>query len=35
MLALFRFKLGMIPTLIGCSMAGMVIYLAGGSTAPN
>jgi len=35
MLALFRFKLGMIPTLIGCSMAGMVIYLAGGSTVPN
>jgi chromate transporter len=33
MLALFRFKLGMIPTLIGCSMAGMVIYLVGGSTA--
>jgi chromate transporter len=32
MLALFRFKVGMIPTLIGCSMAGMVIYLAGGST---
>ena len=35
MLALFRFKLGMLPTLIGCSMAGMVIYLAGGSTAPG
>jgi chromate transporter len=32
MVALFRFKLGMIPTLIGCSVAGMVIYLAGGST---
>jgi chromate transporter len=29
MLALFRFKLGMIPTLIGCSAAGMVIYAAG------
>jgi chromate transporter len=31
MLALFRFKLGMIPTLIGCSMAGMVIHLAAGA----
>jgi chromate transporter len=29
MLALFRFKAGMIPTLIGCSAAGIVIYLAG------
>jgi chromate transporter len=28
-LALFRFKLGMIPTLLGCSAAGIVIYLAG------
>jgi chromate transporter len=35
MLALFRFKVGMIPTLIGCSMAGMAIYVAGGSTAPS
>jgi chromate transporter len=33
MLALFRFKVGMIPTLIGCSVAGIAIYLAGGSTA--
>jgi chromate transporter len=33
MLALFRFKLGMIPTLAGCSVAGMVIYLVSGSTA--
>ena len=33
MLALFRFKLGMIPTLIGCSLAGIAIYLVGGSTA--
>jgi chromate transporter len=33
MLALFRFKLGMIPTLVGCSIAGMVIYFVGGSTA--
>jgi chromate transporter len=29
MLALFRFKTGMIPTLIGCSAAGIVLYLAG------
>ena len=29
MLALFRFKLGMIATLIGCSVAGMVIHAAG------
>jgi chromate transporter len=29
MLALFRFKVGMIPTLIGCSVAGMVIHAAG------
>jgi chromate transporter len=33
MLALFRFKLGMIPTLIGCSLAGVAVYLVGGSTA--
>jgi len=26
MIALFRFKLGMIPTLVGCSVAGVVIY---------
>ncbi len=29
MLALFRFKVGMIPTLIGCSLAGVVIHLVG------
>jgi len=29
MLALFRFKAGMIPTLIGCSAAGIALYLAG------
>jgi len=29
-LALFRFKIGMIPTLLGCSAAGIVIHLAGG-----
>ena len=29
MLTLFRFKAGMIPTLIGCSAAGIVLYLAG------
>jgi chromate transporter len=29
MLALFRFKVGMIPTLIGCSIAGMVIHFLG------
>jgi hypothetical protein len=33
MLALFRFKLGMVRTLIACSMAGIAIYLVGGSTA--
>ena len=29
-LALFRFKIGMIPTLLGCSAAGIAIHLAGG-----
>lgn len=29
MLALFRFKVGMIPTLIGCSITGILIHLAG------
>jgi chromate transporter len=29
MLALFRFKVGMIPTLLGCSLAGIALYLAG------
>jgi hypothetical protein len=33
MLALFHFKVGMMPTLIGCSVAGMALYLVGGSTA--
>jgi len=28
-LALFRFKIGMIPTLLGCSAAGVIIHLAG------
>jgi chromate transporter len=28
-LALFRFKVGMIPTLLGCSAAGIAIHLAG------
>jgi chromate transporter len=27
-LALFRFKIGVIPTLIGCSLAGVVLVLA-------
>jgi len=29
LLALFRFKVGMIPTLLGCSAAGIVLYFAG------
>ena len=29
MLALFRFKVGLIPTLIGCSLAGSVMHLVG------
>jgi chromate transporter len=29
MFALFRFKVGMIPTLIGCSIAGIAFHLAG------
>jgi chromate transporter len=29
MLALFRFKVGMIPTLIGCSIAGIAFHFAG------
>jgi chromate transporter len=29
MIALFRFKVGMIPTLLGCSIAGIAIHLAG------
>jgi chromate transporter len=28
-LAIFRFKVGMIPTLIGCSLAGLGLYLSG------
>jgi chromate transporter len=31
-LAMFRFKVGMIPTLVACSAAGVVLYLAGAST---
>jgi chromate transporter len=30
LLALFRFKVGMIPTLLGCSAAGVGFYFAGG-----
>jgi chromate transporter len=29
MIAMFRFKIGMIPTLAGCSAAGIVLYLLG------
>src|SRR5229473_2536917 len=29
LLALFRFKVGMIPTLLGCSAAGIALYFAG------
>jgi chromate transporter len=29
MLALFRFKVGMIPTLLGCSLAGVAIHFTG------
>ena len=29
MLALFRFKVGMIPTLLGCSIAGIVFHFVG------
>jgi hypothetical protein len=29
MLALFRFKLGMIKTLAGCSAIGIVLYMLG------
>jgi chromate transporter len=29
LLALFKFKVGMIPTLLGCSLAGIALYLAG------
>jgi len=28
-LAIFRFKVGMIPTLAACCVAGMVLYLVG------
>jgi chromate transporter len=27
--AMFRFKIGMIPTLAACSAAGVALYLAG------
>jgi chromate transporter len=29
MIGLFRFKVGMIPTLLACSIAGIAIHLAG------
>jgi chromate transporter len=29
MVAIFRFKIGMIPTLLACSAAGLLLYLAG------
>jgi chromate transporter len=29
MVALFRFKVGMIPTLLGCSLAGVILYFLG------
>jgi hypothetical protein len=29
MLALFRFEAGMIPTLIGCSIAGILFHVVG------
>ena len=29
MLAIFRFKAGMIPTLLACSAAGIVLHLLG------
>jgi chromate transporter len=29
MIAMFRFNVGMIPTLAACSMAGVVLYLVG------
>jgi chromate transporter len=31
-IAMFRFKVGMIPTLAACSAAGVALYLAGAST---
>jgi len=34
MLAIFRFKLGMIPTLLACSLAGIGWYLLGGALRP-
>jgi chromate transporter len=32
LLALFRFKIGMIPTLLGCSAAGIILHFVGGLT---
>ncbi len=29
MLALFRFKVGLIPTLMGCSIAGILLHFVG------
>jgi chromate transporter len=31
LLAVFRFKVGMLPTLAGCSAAGLLLHLAGGA----
>ena len=33
LLAVFRFKVGMIPVLAACSAAGVLLYLAAGVTA--
>jgi chromate transporter len=30
--AMFRFKVGMIPTLVACSAAGVVLYIANAIT---
>jgi chromate transporter len=32
LLALFRFEIGMIPTLLGCSAAGIILHFVGGLT---
>jgi chromate transporter len=33
LLAVFRFKVGMLPVLAACSLAGMLLYLVAGVTA--
>jgi chromate transporter len=33
LLAVFRFKIGMLPVLAACSLAGMLLYLVAGVTA--